>query len=303
MDMKQLETFLAIAKYKSFSKAAEALYLTQPTVSNHIANLEKELDTNLINRSNRKVSLTTSGEILYEYAKSILHLKKDATLELSKYQGKMTGHVEIASSTIPEQYLLPEILSGFHRRYPEITYTLSHFDSKEVVDGILKGQIDFGFVGAKSFHKQLEYIPLVEDELLLVTPCKEPFLSWDEEVEFDSFLNLPFLFREEGSGSRAIVEEHIEKLGRSKKSLNIVAYIENTEAIKQCIRRGLGVSFLSRYAVVDETEYHLLKSFQVKGLELKRHFYLVVHKNRISSPLDLEFQSFIRSHFGLPEQK
>ncbi|NBG87408.1 selenium metabolism-associated LysR family transcriptional regulator [Isachenkonia alkalipeptolytica] len=299
MDIKQLETFIAIAKHKSFSKAAESLFLTQPTVSNHIANLEKELDTNLINRSNRKISLTPSGEILYDYARSIISLKKDASLELSKFQGKMIGHIEIASSTIPEQYLLPEILYGFHREYPEITYNLAHFDSKEVVEGILKGSIDFGFVGAKSFHKQLEYLQLVEDEILLVTPNTEPFTSWPEEINLETALEHPYIFREEGSGSRKLVEEALQKQDIQLTSLHTVAYIENTEAIKQCVRRGLGLSFLSKYAITDELRYGLLKAIRIKEVNLFRHFYFVYHKNRTSSPLDREFQQFIKAHFRL----
>lgn len=299
MDIKQLETFIAIAKYQSFSKAADSLFLTQPTVSNHIANLEKELNTNLINRSNRKISLTPSGEILYNYAKSMISLKKDAALELSKFQGKMTGHLEIASSTIPEQYLLPEVLFGFHKQYPEITYNLVHFDSKEVVEGILSGDIDFGFVGAKSFHKQLTYLELIEDEILLLTPNTPPFTSWPEEVDLDTVLAHPFIFREKGSGSRRLVEEALRGQDLSLKDLKTIAFIENTESIKQCIRRGLGLSFLSKYAVGDEVRYNLLKSFRIKGLHLRRHFYFVYHKNRTTSPLDQEFHAFIKAHFRL----
>ncbi len=299
MDIKQLETFIAIAKYESFSKAAESLYLTQPTVSNHIANLEKELNTNLVNRSNRKISLTPSGKILYDYAKSMITLKKDAALELSKFQGKMIGHIEIASSTIPEQYILPEILHGFHQQYPEITYNLIHFDSKEVVEGILKGDIDFGFVGAKSFHKQLEYLRLVEDEILLVTPNTEPFSSWPEEIDLSEALEHSYIFREEGSGSRKLVEEVLEQKELRLSALKTIAFIENTEAIKQCVRRGLGLSFLSKYAVADEVRYGLLKSFRIKEVSLSRHFYFVHHKNRTASPLDREFQQFIKAHFRL----
>ena len=300
MDIRQLETFIAIAKYQSFSKAAESLFLTQPTVSNHIANLEKELDTNLVNRSNRKIALTPSGKILYDYAKSIINLKKDAALELSKFQGKMIGHIEIASSTIPEQYLLPEILYGFHQAYSEITYNLVHFDSKEVVEGILKGEIDFGFVGAKSFHKQLEYLQLVEDEILLVTPNIEPFISWPDTIDLSQIFEHSFVFREEGSGTRKLVEEALKKQNLDIQDLKTVAYIENTESIKQCIRRGLGLSFLSKYAIVDELRYGLLKSFRIKNVNFFRHFYFVYHKNRTASPLDREFQEFIKAHFRLP---
>lgn len=300
MDLKQLESFVAIAKFKSFSKAADYLFLTQPTISSHIINLEKELSTTLINRTNKKISLTKAGEILYDYAVNIINLKENAKFKLGEFKGKIIGNIEIASSTIPEQYIIPDIISEFHKTYPDVTFNMMHYDSKQVVEGILSGDVDFGIVGAKLPHNQLKYIELVSDEILLVTPCGEPYASLPPIISLKSILHENFIFREKGSGTRSLLEATLKKdFDTSIGDLKIVAYIENTEAIKQCIRKGLGVSFLSKRAVEEELQYNQIKTFKVEELELKRSFYLVSHKYRSPSPLEIAFQKFVYQYFSL----
>lgn len=300
MDFRQLETFVAVARFKSFSKAADHLFLTQPTISSHIANLEKELNTILINRSSRKISLTKAGEILFEYATSIVNLKEGAVFKLNEFKGKIVGNIEIASSTIPEQYIIPEIICGFNKRYPDVTFSMLHYDSQEVVEGIIQGDIDFGIVGAKIPHNQLHYEELLSDELSLITPYRPPYNQLGDEVELSNLLEWKLILREKGSGTRQLLENALKNSDLSLNQLQIIAYIENTEAIKQCIRRGLGVSFLSKRAVEDEIEHKSLRAHRVKGLDLTRKFYFVYHKYRNPSPLENAFQQFVCSYFSLP---
>lgn len=298
MDFRQLETFVAVAKFKSFSKAADHLFLTQPTISSHIANLEKELNTVLINRTNRKISLTKAGEILFESALNLVNLKEDALYKLSEYQGKIVGHIEIASSTIPEQYILPEIISVFHKIYPDVTFSMLHYDSQRVLEGIIQGEIDFGIVGTEIPNSQLSYHELAEDELFLIVPYDYPLAKNQQEIPLNEALKERLIFRERGSGTRKLLEERMKELHISLESLNVVAYIENTEAIKQFIRKGLGVSFLSNRAIEDEIKLKHLKSVKVEGLNLTRKFYFVHHKYRNPSPLENTFQSFVFDYFN-----
>ncbi|AOY76654.1 selenium metabolism-associated LysR family transcriptional regulator [Clostridium formicaceticum] len=298
MDFKQLESFVAIAKFKSFSKAADYLYLTQPTISSHIINLEKELKTTLINRTNKKISLTKAGEVLYDYAVNIINLKENAKFKLEEFKGKITGNIEIACSTIPEQYIIPDIICKFNKAYPDVTFNMFHYDSKQVVEGILHGEIDFGMVGAKIAHSQLKYSELTNDEIVLVTPCGEPYDSFASEINIENILQENFIFRERGSGTRALLETTLKKHKVDIDDLKIIAYIENTEAIKQCIRKGLGVSFLSKHAIEDEVKHHLLKAFKIKDMELDRNFYLVCHKYRSPSPLEDAFRKFVWEYFN-----
>ncbi len=296
MDFRQLETFVAVAKLKSFSKAAEYLYLTQPTVSSHILNLEKELNTILVNRSNRNTSLTKAGEILYEYAMNIMNLKENALFRLNEYRGKMVGNIEIASSTIPEQYIVPELICEFNKIYPEVTFSIFHYDSQEVLEGITQGDIDFGIVGAKLQNNQLTYFDLVSDELFLITP-EEPPYNTQEEIELKDILQECFIFREKGSGTRHLVEQVLVDNKLSISDLNIIAHIESTEAIKQCIRRGMGISFLSKRAVEDEIKLKALRALRIKGVRLSRSFYFVFHKYRTPSPLEKTFQDFVCQYY------
>ncbi|SNS86093.1 DNA-binding transcriptional regulator, LysR family [Anaerovirgula multivorans] len=300
MDLKQLESFVAIAKFKSFSKAADYLFLTQPTISSHIINLEKNLNTTLINRTNKKISLTKAGEILYDYAVNIINLKENAKFKLGEFKGKIIGNIEIASSTIPEQYIIPDIISEFHKIYPDVTFNMMHYDSKQVVEGIISGDVDFGIVGAKIPHSQLKYIELVNDEIVLVTPCDEPYTSFAPVISLKTILQENFIFREKGSGTRTLLESRLKKdFDIDIGDLKIVAYIENTEAIKQCILKGLGISFLSKRAVAREVQLNLVKTFKVEKLELKRSFYLVSHKYRSPSPLEIAFRKLVHQYFSL----
>ncbi|AKL94912.1 transcriptional regulator LysR family [Clostridium aceticum] len=299
MDLKQLESFVIIAKLKSFSKAADYLYLTQPTISSHIINLEKELNTTLINRTNKKISLTKAGEVLYEYAVNIINLKENAKFKLEEFKGKITGNIEIACSTIPEQYILPDIICEFSKFYPDVTFNMSHYDSKQVVEGILQGEVDFGVVGAKISHSQLKYLELLTDEIVLVTPFSEPYGSFETEVNLKDILQENFIFRERGSGTRTLLESTLKKHKINANDLKIIAYIENTEAIKQCIRKGLGISFLSKYAIENEVKHNLLKTFKIKDVNLDRSFYLVCHKYRSPSPLETVFQKFVWDYFKI----
>ncbi|KAB3529018.1 selenium metabolism-associated LysR family transcriptional regulator [Alkaliphilus serpentinus] len=298
MDFRQLESFVMVAKHKSFSKAADYLYLTQPTISSHILNLEKDMNTILINRSNRKISLTKAGEILYEYAVNLLNLKEDAVYKLNQYKGKIVGSIEIAASTIPEQYILPQLMSEFNKEYPDVTFRMLHYDSQQVVEGILQNQIDFGIVGAKVPNNQLNYVELIHDEVFLITPATGSYANLKEPVSLQDILDERFIFREMGSGTRKLVDSALRELKLDTATLNVIAYIENTEAIKECIRHGLGLSFLSKRAVVDEIQLNVLRALKVKELNLARKFYFVYHKYRNPSPLEATFQTFVSTYFN-----
>jgi len=203
MDFRQLETFVEVAKLKSFSKAAEKLFITQPTVTNHIQNLEKELGTLLINRFGKKITLTDAGNLLYKYAINILNSCEMAKFDLASYQGKIQGHLHIYSSSVPRKYLLPTIIKNFLNNYPDVSFTVGDKDSKKVIRGILDGETDFGILGAKFPSNNLRYIDLMEDRLVLVTPNSPDFPG--ENFSFiskDILFREKIIFREEGSGTR-----------------------------------------------------------------------------------------------------
>lgn len=295
MDFRQLESFISIAKNKSFSKAAKELYLTQPTISNHMQNLEKELKTTLINRSNKQIELTKAGEIFYTYALDILSLKEKAHFSLGEYIGKIEGTIDIYASTIPEQYLLPCLLKNFCRHYPEIRYRINHLDSFGILSAILENKIDYGFVGTYLRDSALDYIPLMEDELVLIAPSDFP----DAAVNSASLISLPLILREEGSGTRNILASELKKKKIDIRDLNIRFYCEDTSTIKHLVEEGLACSIVSKHAIKKELQLQSLRAFSIADLNLRRNFYLVYAKSRVLPPLEMSFIHFIRSEYPI----
>lgn len=297
MDFKQLESFVAISKYKSFSKAAKELFLTQPTITNHIQNLEKELGTILINRSNRTISLTRAGEILYTNAIDILNSKKRTLYTLGEYKGKIEGTIEIVASTIPEEYILPDTIKSFQKKFPHVRYSLKHFDSQDVIEEIASQKANFGFVGAKIKDPQIEYIKLTEDELVVIAAFDKEIKNDNGYVDINDLKRENFIMREEGSGTRKLFVKELEKNDIPIENLNIIAHIESTESTKQMVRKNLGIAIISNRAILDEEKFDLLKSYKLKNFSLKRSFYFAFSKKRILAPLEEKFRAHVSEYF------
>lgn len=294
MDIRQLETFIQVARLKSFSKAAEKLFITQPTVTNHIQNLEQELGTILINRSGKNISLTDAGTLFYKHAINIINSCEMAKFDLSSYKGSIRGHLYIYSSSVPRKYILPKILADFSKKYPHVKYSLSNMDSKDIVDSILGGDTDFGIVGAKYPSNKLEYIELVVDELLVITPNTKDYPKENySSISIDEILKERIIFREKGSGTRHSLLKELKNKGIDIDELNIVGYIEDTEAIKELVSLGVGISFVSKRSIGEEVRLGKYKAYHVEGLDLKRKFYFVYHSKRQLSPLNEAFKSFV----------
>lgn len=294
MDFRQLETFVEVAKLKSFSKAAEKLYITQPTVTNHIQNLEKELGTLLINRFGKKLTLTDAGNLLYKYAINILNSCEMAKFDLASYQGKIQGHLHIYSSSVPRKYLLPNIIKNFLNSYPDVSFTIGDKDSQEVVKGILDGETDFGILGAMHSSNNLRYIDLMEDRLVVITPNSSKFPEDNfSSIKKNILFNENIILREEGSGTRKLVENALQKSKVSLNKLNVVAYVEDTEAVIELVSLGVGISFLSEKAIQSSLSLNKYKAFYIDDLDFTRKFYFAFHKNRQLSPLSEAFKNYI----------
>lgn len=295
MDIKQLESFLAITKLKSFSKAAEKLYLTQPTISSHIQALENELGTLLFNRLNKTVTQTRAGEILYEYALTIVNKKESAIFALSEYKGKIEGILEIASSSVPEQYFLVDLICQFSKKYPLVRYTLHKHDTGQVIDKLIQGDIDFGIVGSKKEISNLEYIDILDDEIVLIA-SNELAKKLGTKVPLTELNQHPFIIRERKSGSRTVIEENLKKHGFNVDSLSVIAEVEDNEALKNFVKNGLGLSFISSRAIRSELKNSELAIIDIDDFEIKRKFYFAYHKKRLLSPLTVAFKDFLVNH-------
>lgn len=294
MDLRQLETFVTVVKLKSFSKAADKLFITQPTVTNHIQNLENELGTILINRNGKSISLTNAGNLLYKNALNIINSFEMTKFQLETFKGQIQGHLDIASSSVPRKYLLPGLISEFLSNYPDVSFTVLDKDSKEVVSSILEGEYDFGIVGANFEGHNLEYINIMEDNLILMAP--PDFMAHLDNysyIELNDIISCNFIFREEGSGTRETIIKALYDKGADMDDIKVVATIEDSESIKELVSLGTGVSFISEKSVGDDLKIGKYKVLKVKDLNINRKFYFVYHKKRQLSPLGETFKNFV----------
>ena len=217
-----------------------------------------------------------------------------AKFDLAMHKGRIQGHLNIFSSSVPRKYILPQIIKDFSNKYPDVSFTLSDKDSKNVVQSILNADTDFGIVGAKHPYNNLDYIELMEDNLVLITPNNSSYTEPNySSLKLNTILNEKFIFREKGSGTRNLLENKLKEKGIDTKKLSVFAYIEDTETIKELVSLGLGISFISQKAIKDDIKLGKYKVYYVEDLNLYRKFYFVYHNKRQLSPLNETFKEFV----------
>jgi DNA-binding transcriptional LysR family regulator len=302
MDFKELESFVMIAKVKSFSRAAEKLFLTQPALSNHISKLEKELNVTLFERNNKRTELTLAGRKFYISALEILNQREHALLGLEEYQGRIEGILQIAVSSVPGQYILPGILQGFHQIYPDVTFSHYYLSSREIINLLLSGELDFGFIGAEPDNRNIVYEKIADDELVIIAPNQPPY-SEMESITFERLLDEYLLLRQAGSSTRGAFDlayNHFAHLGKPAK---VLAYMDNNEAAVQCVRAGMGVTIVSRISVDDKIQSGLVKELKLVDYAFHHAFYFVYPKKRTLSPLVTRFREFVIEQYGAGESQ
>ncbi len=288
MELRFLEIFCKVVELKSFSKAASALFLTQPTISSHIKALEDEAGIQLLDRLGRNVLPTKAGELLYKYAKEIVILKYNAAQALNQFAGNTKGSLIIGGSTIPGEYILPEYISRFKDAHPEIAITLKIGDSQNIIDMLIDGAVEAAVAGSKTDDKNIECREFLKDELVLVA-SKKHFRDMKKQINIKDLKGNPIVIREQGSGSRRTFEKALKENGIGIEDLNIAAEVGSTEAVKNSVIAGIGVSFLSKFAVRDETSARILKRISVKDFNITRHFYILTNRSRAVSPICRSF--------------
>jgi DNA-binding transcriptional LysR family regulator len=294
LDLHRLEVLCKVIETKSFTKAGEIMFLSQPTVSEHIRYLEETVGEKLINRMGREAVPTQAGLILYEYARKMLDLRRRAIQALENFRGALSGHLFIGASTIPGTYILPEIVGKFRKAFPSISTTISISGSKNIVNMLLEGQIEVGFTGAIWQDVRLEWQEIWKDTLVLAVNSSDP-LAKKASIGIDELREIPLIFREEGSGTRKVTEEALDKANVDVDKLQIVAELGSTEAVRQGIKAGIGASIISSRAVAEDLERGSIAVVNIGGLHIERPFYLVTHKKRHLSPIAKTFKDFVLS--------
>ena len=283
MDLHRLEVFCKVVELQSFTRAGEAIYLSQPTVSEHIRSLEETLNEKLIDRLNRKVLPTPAGRILYQYARQILRLRHEAMQAIKAYRGQIAGLLALGAGTIPGTYYLPECIGVFKRSYPALQINLKISGSRLVADDVLRGDLEAGVIGARWSDSGLEWEEIFFDELVL-TVFPQHRWAGRESIVLSELEREPFILRERYSGTRKVMTDILERHGFNMNRLCVVAEMSATEAVRQSIKAEIGVSILSRQAISEDLGSGALKSVTIKGIEFFRPFYLVTPRNRELSP-------------------
>lgn len=294
MDIRRLEIFAKVAELGSFSRAAEALFLTQPTISEHVRALEDEVGVQLLDRLGRGATPTRAGQLLLGYAKRMLTLSREAHQALERFQGRMSGELVVGGSTIPGEYVLPALVGQFKAKYPDISISLLIGSTRQVSEWVEEGRVEVGVVGARPASRALDSKELMPDELVVVVPSTH---SWAvrHTATLADLQKEPMLMRERGSGSRDAIEHALHEAGISLASLRIVGEMGSTQAIKQAVRAGVGIALISKRAVEDECRAGLLACVKIKDLRVARAFHLVTHRDRTRSPLAQAFLDFVES--------
>ncbi len=277
METRHLRVFTAVYQTLSFTKAAEQLFTSQPTVSEHVHNLEENLGCRLFDRLGRTIAPTPEAQLLFPKAMAILEELDRLKETLVSATNQVAGDLIIGASTIPGVYLLPKHAAAFKNSYPDVSFAVVINDSVQVINSIAEHRLYLGVVGARIPSSKIDYTPFGGDELVLAAHASRPL---PDEIDPQTLLNYDFLLREEGSGTGRHVEQFLIDAGINPMQLKVRARLGSSDAIKEALKADLGVAIISHTAIRDELANGTLKRRKIAGLAMHRSFYLVVPRRR-----------------------
>ncbi|NYE56626.1 selenium metabolism-associated LysR family transcriptional regulator [Carboxydothermus ferrireducens] len=288
MNLNYLKIFHTVAKHQGFTKAAEELLISQPTISVQIKNLEQELGLELFQKLGRKVYLTEAGQTLYQYTTKIFNQLEEAENALRDLKGLGKGRLLVGASTTPGIYVLPEILGQYRKLYPGIEVVLDISNSHEIEQKLLHHELEIAFCGGEGIvHPQIEAKTITHDELVIVVAEDHP-LARKSAVTLDQILTEPFILREPGSSTRIALEQRLQQLG---KKIKVAMQFSSLEAIKQAVAANLGIALLSRFVIDQEVCAGRLHILKIPELTIRREIKLLRHKDNKPSA---QVQAFLR---------
>ncbi len=300
MEDHRLKAFCLLAEMKSFSKAAEAKFITQSAMSHLIKNLEDELGVRLVNRHSRTISLTPAGRVFYQHAKRILALYREMEDDVYRIARKVKGALYLGATPTVATYLLPQVFYSFLKKYPEVTMELTVASTEKVIGLLEKGTIDLGVVEGNIKNTTVSSEELAEDEIVVIASDDNP-LTEKDEIAPDDLLTQPFIMPEKGSGLREFIEEFFEVNRIDPEKIRISMTIDNPELIIQMVQAGTGISFVSKWAIFKAVKDDLIRILPIKGKKLRRKFYTVSIENEPSTLTAKTFKDFIKEYrFFMP---
>jgi DNA-binding transcriptional LysR family regulator len=292
MDVRDLQVFLSVSKHLNYTRAGEEINLSQPSVSVRIHQLESELRAKLFEQLGKKVVLTDAGQLLVPYANRVIAAIEDAHHAIDELQGLERGSLRIGASTTPGMYLVPQVVARFKRSHPKIDIHLRIKDTREVEDGVLNNEFDFGFVGGHLAAAEVSAHAWLTDELLLVV-SPDHRLRNKKTVRKQDLEGESFIVRESGSATRATI---VTQLQQANFELETVIEMENPESIKKAVQSGLGIAFISKFAIATELKAKTLTAIRVRDLTINRELKIVHRKDKHLSRAAVAFIEMARDH-------
>jgi len=297
---RRLQVFHAVAKHLSFTKAAETLFMTQPAVTSQVKQLEEHLNTRLFDRAQGRIALTPAGQIAYEYAERILGLSEELDRRLKEMSAQASGPLLIGASMTIGEYVLPQLIGKFKARFPAVVPTLFVGNSEAVQERVAERTLDLGFIEGDSHLSSLNSELCCEDELQVVCAPSHPLAR--ESVALPAELTqYPYINREPGSGTRAVIDHYLQKAGVSPDSLNIVVELGSPEAIKGLAATGMGFAIMSRVIVAKELQLGQLAQIPLRP-RLLRNFSVVYTRERFHSRLVAGFLAFAKDQLAAAQR-
>ncbi|MEY9091969.1 selenium metabolism-associated LysR family transcriptional regulator [Paenibacillus sp. RC84] len=293
LNFHQLHIFYTVAEKGSFSHAAQALHMTQPAVTMQVQSLEDHFGIKLFHRSTKKIELTEAGRTLIPYARKCVELIRETENAMTGFTAMAEGRLQLGASLTMGEYILPRLLGPFRKEYPNISVAMKVMNTTQILDEIFAHQLTFGLVEAPIQHPDVHTEAILSDELKLIVPAGHPLAEMDT-IRMEDVFRYPFVLREEGSGTRRVMEEELERRGIACSGMDIVMELGSTGAIKSAVEAGLGVSILSQSSVKHEVRLGILKIKEIEGVSFSRSFY-AIYLNSTLLPLSaVSFLNFMR---------
>lgn len=291
MDFKQIEAFVNVVRYKSFSKAADATFFTQPTISTHIRNLEKELGVKLLDRKSRIVEMTPQGAKFYKYAVEMINARAQAFDALDNDNDRIEGILEIQASSIPSVTFLPEMLSGFRTEHKGIQYYVSSSDTQTVIDNILERRGEIGFIGDEPMNNNLDVVKVSTDKAVMIAP---DLYDIPGRITMAEAVTYPFIWRETGSATRKSFESAAAAMGYDKEVFDVAALFDDMDSVIRAVEAGLGVAIISEKVAASIGSR--IKIVEIEDFNEERSFYMIHLRSMSLSPAAEAFVHYVKAH-------
>ena len=294
MENFRLKVFRTVATHLNFSRAAEELLLTQPAVTQQIKALEDEFGVSLFDRSGGRITLTPAGHALLPYAEELKALSAEAHCVVANVSGTPGGQLAVGSSQTISQYLLPNLIAGFLRQNPRVSITVISSNTDGVLDALAEHKTQLALIEGPALRKDIHVEPFMEDYLVLVVPADHEWAN--QELDPERLKEASLLMREFGSGSRRVVENTLIQAGLKRKDLKTRMELDTTEGLLSAVEAGLGVAFVSRWAVRNQLTLGTLKLARVRGVTFSRMFSLAYPAGPDPTGNTAAFRSFLLAH-------